>query len=146
MVRMTASRQSLTFSTEPWLVALSIGVCSVTLVLSYFAYRRSGFLKSVFWLEVLRCLIVMAGAVLLNQPEWVQEFRSDEKPALLVLSDASQSMQTKDVLTKNEAGQSEAISRQSAIAPLLNQDAWNPFSSRMDVRISTFPSDGIALR
>jgi hypothetical protein len=142
MLAMIASKQSLTFSTEPWLVALSVVVFAATLALSYFAWRRSGFLRSVMYLELLRCAIVAAGAVLLNQPEWVQEFRSDEKPALLVLSDSSQSMQTKDVLTKNEAGQSEAQSRATAIESLLKPDAWNAFGSRMDVRINSFPSDG----
>ena len=141
---MNPSKQSLTFSTEPWLVGLSIAVCAATLALSYFAWRRSGFLKSVLWLELLRCGIVAVGAFLLNQPEWVQEFRSDEKPALLVLSDSSQSMQTKDVLSKGESGQMEAQSRASAIEPLLNHEAWNSFASRMDVRVSSFPSDGKA--
>ncbi|HUP80683.1 MAG TPA: hypothetical protein VM260_19190, partial [Pirellula sp.] len=90
---MIFSKQSFTFSSEPWLVGLSVAVCALTLGLSYFAWLRSGFLKSVFWLELLRCGIVVLGAVLLNQPEWVQEFRSDEKPALIVLADGSQSMQ-----------------------------------------------------
>ena len=141
---MIASKQSLTFSTEPWLVGLSIAICVATFSLAYFAWRRSGFLKSVFWLEMLRCGIVLVGAVLLNQPEWVQEFRSDEKPALLVLSDRSQSMQTRDVITKNEAGQTDAQTRASAIEGLLNPEAWSSFASRIDVRVSSFPADGKA--
>ena len=141
---MIFSKQSFTFSSEPWLVGLSVAVCALTFGLSYFAWLRSGFLKSVFWLEMLRFGIVVLGAVLLNQPEWVQEFRSDEKPALIVLSDGSQSMQTKDVLSKGDSGQSEAQSRASAIAPLLLQEAWSPFASRMDVRVNTFPADGKA--
>lgn len=144
MAVMIASKQSLTFSTEPWLVVLSLALCAVTFALSYLAWRRSGFLKSVLWLELLRCGIVVVGAVLLNQPEWVQEFRSDEKPALLVLSDSSQSMQTKDVLVKNESGQSEAQSRAIAIESLLSEEAWGAFASRMDVRVNSFPADGKA--
>ena len=95
---MNASKQSFTFSTEPWLVGLSFVICALTIAMAYFAWRRSGYSKPVFWLELLRCSIVIAGAFLLNQPEWVQEFRSEEKPALIILSDSSQSMQTKDVL------------------------------------------------
>ena len=144
MACMIASKQSLTFSTEPWLVGLSVAICAVTFALSYFAWRRSGFLTPVIWLEMIRCGIVVVGAILLNQPEWVQEFRSEEKPALLVLSDGSQSMQTKDVVIRNESGQSEAQSRANAIAPLLKADAWSAFASRMDVRISSFPAVGKA--
>jgi len=138
---MTAANQSLTFSTEPWLVVLSLFVCIATLALSYYAWRRSGFLQSVMWLESLRSGIVLVGAILLNQPEWVQEFRSEEKPSLIVLSDASQSMQTRDIVVKNEAGQTEAQTRADAIKPLLSPDAWSSFASRMDVKWNTFPAD-----
>jgi hypothetical protein len=139
---MISAKQSFTFSTEPWLVIVSVFVCLLTLALSYFAWRRSGYARAVFWLELLRCGIVIAGAVLLNQPEWVQEFRSEEKPALVILSDASQSMQTADVLLKGDDGVGTVQSRTAATAPLLNPDAWNALKSRMDVTFSSFPADG----
>ncbi len=41
---------------------------------------------------MLRLLIVAIVGVLLNQPEWVEEFRPDEKPSIAVLWDASASM------------------------------------------------------
>ena len=50
---MIYSSQTFTFSTEPWLVGFSIAVCALTFGLSYFAWLRSGYLKSVFWLELL---------------------------------------------------------------------------------------------
>lgn len=137
---MIEARQLLTFSTEPWLIGLSIAVCFLTLGLSYFSWQRSGFARPVLWLEALRCLIVWAGAFLLNQPEWVQEFRSEEKPALVVLADASESMKTVDVLLKNEGRLQGAVSRAEAIAGLQTSGAWNSFQSRMDVRIQSFPS------
>lgn len=140
MVGMIAFKQSFTFSTEPWLVGLSLFICAATLALSYFAWRRSGFSKPVMWLEILRIAIVFAGAILLNQPEWVQEFRSEEKPSLIILSDASLSMQTKDVITKSESGQTEAVTRSTAIQGVLSPDAWSSFSSRMDVKINAFPA------
>ena len=139
---MNASKQSFTFSTEPWLVGLSFVICALTIAMAYFAWRRSGYSKPVFWLELLRCAIVIAGAFLLNQPEWVQEFRSDEKPALIILSDSSQSMQTKDVLVKSESGQSEVQSRADAASPFLQADAWKSLASRMDIKFNSFPSDG----
>jgi hypothetical protein len=72
------SQQSLTFSTSPWLVALSITFCAIALILSWLAIRRSGYARSVVWLELLRCASIILGAILLNQPEWTEDFRSSE--------------------------------------------------------------------
>ena len=41
-------------------------------------------------------------AVLLNQPEWIEEFRPEEKPAIAVLWDASASMDTRDVVPADQ--------------------------------------------
>ena len=38
-----------------------------------------------------------------NQPEWVEEFRPEEKPAIAVLWDASPSMETRDVVAGRQA-------------------------------------------
>ena len=58
-------------------------------------------------------------AVLLNQPEWIEEFRPEEKPAIAVLWDASTSMDTRDVVAAGEAA-SQPTSRREAIAALLD--------------------------
>ena len=47
-------------------------------------------------LELLRLALVIVVALLLNQPEIVQEFRPEEKPSIAVLWDASPSMETRD--------------------------------------------------
>ncbi|MEQ1828454.1 MAG: vWA domain-containing protein, partial [Pirellula sp.] len=138
---MMDSRQSFSFSTEPWLAGLSVLVCAITIALSYFAWQRSGYSRSVLWLEALRCGIVGSGALLLNQPEWVQELRSEEKPAFVILADASESMQTEDILVKGDAGQNMVKSRAVAIAPLLDTNSWDSLKSRMDVQIQSFPSN-----
>lgn len=135
------SKQSFTFSTEPWLVLTSLLVVAATCGLAYFAWRRSGYLRSVLWLELLRCAIVCGGALLLNQPEWVQEFRSEEKPTLVVLADTSPSMETRDVITSTESGSTDAKTRNEAIKPLLDKEAWSGFSERMNVSINEFPGD-----
>ena len=49
-------------------------------------------------LELLRLALVGLVAILLNQPEWIEEFRPEEKPAIAVLWDASASMDTRDVV------------------------------------------------
>ena len=139
---MQVAKQNFTFSTEPWLVTLSILVCIATIALSYLAWRRSGYLRPVLWLELLRCGIVAFGALLLNQPEWVQEFQSEEKPVLMLLADASQSMQTKDAVFASPDGRNDVRSRADAIAPMLDAEKWSALSSGMEVQITKFPVEG----
>ena len=58
---------------------------------------RSGYRTDIGLLELLRLALVMLVAVLFNQPEWVEEYRPDEKPTIAVLWDGSTSMDTRDV-------------------------------------------------
>lgn len=79
------SHHSVTFLATGWTIVLSVVVVAVTATFSYLAWRRSGYLRSVARLELLRLTIVILAAVVLNQPEWVEEYRPDEKPAIAVL-------------------------------------------------------------
>lgn len=149
------AQQSLTFSTSPWLVLLSVAICIACLLLSAFAIRRSGYRRSVVLLEALRCGAVILGAILLNQPEWIEDYRSTEKPTFAVLIDRSQSMQTRDVVQKSNSSSSNnteatasergaAQTREEAVAPLIDPEAWSQLRSIANVTISTFPTDGPA--
>ena len=91
------STHTLTFLWTPWSVALSIGVVLLTAGFCFVAWRRSGYARSMGLLELLRLALVALMALLLNQPEWIEEFRPEEKPAIAVLWDASTSMDTRDV-------------------------------------------------
>ncbi len=133
---MSASR-SLTFLGTPASLAVSIIVMLVTAGLSFVAWRRSGYRRSMGLLELLRLAVVGLGALLLNQPEWVEEFRPEEKPAVAVLWDASSSMDTRDVVPADRAGAS-AITRREAIAPLTETAAWSKLRERMNVVIQPF--------
>jgi len=140
------AQQSLTFHSSPWLVGLSIVACLICAVLSWLAARRSGYRRSVVALECVRFLVVAAAAVLIHQPEWVEEYQSSEKPVLAVLIDRSPSMETQDVLPPSAltgAASSEAQTRAEAIAPLTSEDFWKPMESTADVTITAFPPDGI---
>ena len=94
---MNVSR-SLTFLGTPYSVALSIIAVLATSVFCYIAWRRSGYRTSMGLLELLRLALVGFVAILLNQPEWIEEFRPEEKPAIAVLWDASASMDTRDAV------------------------------------------------
>jgi hypothetical protein len=131
--------ESLSFSTSPWLVFVSLLVCAGCGVLSWLAIQRSGFASSVIGLEFLRFLAVLLGALLLNQPEWVQDYRSNEKPTFAVLVDRSSSMQTQDVVSEQKV----ATTRLQATEGLVSASAWEELSRTAKVVISEFPGKGV---
>ena len=99
---MTAS--PITFVTTPAPLAVSLAGVVVTAGFCLAAWRRSGYRSSLGLLELLRLSIVCLAAVLFNQPEWVEEYRPDEKPSVAVLWDSSPSMETRDFLHSSPSG------------------------------------------
>ncbi len=139
---MSVSR-SLTFLWTPWTVALSVLAVLITAGYGLIAWRRSGYRSSIALLELLRVAIVAIVAVMLNQPEWIEEFRPEEKPTIAVLWDASASMDTRDVVRPDQPT-SSATTRREASAPLADPSAWDRLRARMNVVIQPFstPSTG----
>ena len=129
---MTAVR-TLTFNTTAGSILVSIAVVIATAVVSYLAWRRSGFQRSFGLLELLRVATVTVVAILFNQPEWVEEFRPEERPTIAVLWDKSTSMETRDVLNPSEP--SSAKTRAEAIQPVTDAAAWSSVDPRLDVVI-----------
>ena len=82
---MSATR-SLTFLASPWSIAAGVFVWIAVAIVSFISWRRSGYRTDIGCLEALRLLIVALATILLNQPEWVEEYRPDEKPAIAVRS------------------------------------------------------------
>ena len=99
---MSVSR-SLSFLWTPWSLGLSILLILITAGLCFVAWRRSGYSRSMGLLELLRLALVAIAAVLLNQPEWIEEYRPEEKPSVAVLWDASPSMETRDVVARGKS-------------------------------------------
>ncbi len=128
---MNVSR-SLTFLGTPWSVAVSVLAVLSTAGFCFVAWRRSGYRPSMGLLELLRLGLVGAVAVLLNQPEWIEEFRPEEKPAIAVLWDASTSMDTRDVVVAGPAT-SQPTSRREAITSLIDPASWNKLRERMNI-------------
>src|SRR5579871_4826258 len=137
--------QALTFLWTPWSAAASVGVVLLAAVLCAAAWRRSGYARPQGLLELFRFAIVVLLAVALNQPEWVEEFRPTEKPAVLVLWDDSPSMGTRDV-PLGPGGGSVLTTRREAVAPLTAETAWEPLRERMDVVLQPFPPPGSGRR
>ena len=133
---MNVSR-SLTFLWTSWTLAVSLLAIVVTAAFCLVAWRRSGYRRGYGLLELTRLLLVIVAAFLLNQPEWVEEFRSEERPSVVVLWDDSGSMGTRDALDASKPG-SAPQTRHDAAAPLTLSSTWSKLRERMNVVIQPF--------
>ncbi len=137
---MSVSR-SLAFLWTPWSLALSVVLVTITAVLGVVAWRRSGYHRGMGLLELVRLCLVIIAALVLNQPEWVEEYRPEEQPAVAVLHDASPSMDTRDVVVRGKGGSSPApslLTRREAVAPLGDPGTWTKLRERRNVIIQAF--------
>ena len=91
-------------------------------------------------LELLRFAIVMGAAILLNQPEWVQQFRPDSRPSVAILYDDSPSMETRDASTTGVVE-----TRSDAIEQLTKQETWQSLQEKMDVLVQPFSGTNLEL-
>lgn len=128
------STQQLTLLWTPWTIVLGTLFVLATAAVCFISWRRSGYSKRFGLLELLRFGIVMLAVILLNQPEWVQQFRPDKKPTVAVLFDDSASMSTRDVADASGA----ATTRRESIEALTNADSWNPLRETMNISIQSF--------
>ncbi len=146
---MSASRE-LVFMTTPVAAAASVAAVVAAAGIGYWSWRRSGFRRAHGFQELIRVGIVAAVATLFNQPEWVEEYRPDERPAIAVFWDRSRSMETRDVEQSGEgsgpsadgarsAGPRSAVSRAAVIEPLTKAEAWKPLDGRLDVVVEPIP-------
>lgn len=136
------STRTITFLWTPGSLAVSVIAVLVAAGFCWAAWRRSGYRPSFGMLEVLRLVIIALAAVMFNQPEWVEEFRPDEKPSIAVLWDDSTSMGTKDVVPGGSPGtpNSTLMARKEAIAGMIEPSAWAKLAERMNVVIQPFAS------
>jgi len=124
------------FPTGPSLV-VGLGLVTVTGVLCWLAWHRTGYRAGAGWLELLRLTLVVLIAVTLCQPEWIETRTPDQRPTMVVLWDRSHSMKTRDVL---DAGYATPKSRAEAIEPLLLEALWKPLDQDLKVVFEPFSS------
>ena len=137
---MKPASQSLVFTHTTTSVVVAVAFVLVVAALAWMAWRRSGFRTSTGLLEALRVLIALGIALTLNQPEWREIFKPENKPTLAILADVSRSMETCDVLDPaNPAAEPRA--RAEVAKPLIDPASWREIAQRMDVVIEPFSSD-----
>ncbi len=134
----------LTLLWTPWSLAFSIAVLALTALLCWAAWRRSGWQRAVGGLELMRWSAVALGVWMLNQPEWVQHYRPEQRPSIAVLWDASPSMRTRDVAS-GDVDVASPRSREDAIGPLTQSEFWQSIGGQVDIRLQAFPgSDSLS--
>jgi uncharacterized membrane protein len=136
---MNPSSQSLVFIYTPLSVTVSVIFVLVIAALAWTAWQRSGFRRSIGYLEGLRVLIAIGIGLTLNQPEWREIYKPESKPTLAVLIDVSRSMQTQDIFdSANPAAEPRA--RADIAKPFTEIAAWQSLAQKMDVVIEPFSS------
>jgi hypothetical protein len=139
--RAMTSQGTLVMAWSPWTLGLALGLWVATAVFSWIAWRRSGFRRSVLALESLRLFAAALAGLLLNQPEWVEQFRPDQRPVVAVLVDDTGSMETRDAIqlpgstNPNAPGGPIAgpTTRRQQVAPLVETSTWASLDSQMEV-------------
>ncbi|MBM4021121.1 MAG: hypothetical protein FJ284_02560 [Planctomycetes bacterium] len=129
--------EGLRFFTTPWTILIAGLLVAVTAAVAFVTWRRSDYAIGTGLVELLRVAIAGIVATLLNQPEWVEEFRPNEKPVVAVLVDASRSMDTRDVVAAADRP-GGARSRREAVAALATSDFWRPLEPRFRVVVEPF--------
>lgn len=118
---------------------ISVVVLIAAAVCCFISWRRSGYSRSMMWLEIFRFALITTVLVTLNQPEFTQEIKPQEQPTLVVLHDVSGSMKTQDVINP-QAPAEKPKSRVEAVAPVILPELWKPLEGRMNVVFEPFSS------
>ena len=130
---MEPSTSQFVFNPLPEAFAVGVAFTAAVSGLALMAWRRSGWRPIIGWLECLRVIIAVAIAFTLLQPEWLETFKPQNKPVLVVLADVSGSMATRDVIRGKET-----VERAELVKPLIDEKLWWQLKDRMDVIIEPF--------
>ncbi len=122
-----------------WSVAAGVVILVATAIVCWIAWRRNGSSQGAGLLELLRFTIIALVVLTLMQPEWLTEYIPKEKPTIAVLTDASRSMETRDVVDDADPDQ-KPRTRSEAIGPLFDEKTWQPFAERFHITFEPFSS------
>lgn len=136
---MKPASQSLVFTHTAFSLTVSILFVLLVAWLGWLAWKRSGFRRVTGILEALRLLLALGIAITLNQPEWREIFKPENKPEVAVLLDTSRSMETRD-MPGPPTNTGDPLSRAEAAKPIADIAVWRDIAKKMDVTIEPFSS------
>lgn len=120
------AQAQLSLTANSWSILASLLVVMATAAIGYVAWRQSEYSTTRGLQELFRLLIVSFVALLLNQPEWTEQYQPESKPTVLVLWDDSYSMQTQDATVKTSK---ESVTRAEAVRSFKTENIWMGASS-----------------
>ena len=128
------------FAVTPWLVAAFIIVGGLAAYFSWRIWIQNGRSRRVLGLEAFRWLIILMLLLTLLRPERVQVVNWAEEPAVVVLSDLSASMSTRDVVQTNGV-----VTRREWVDQQITNQVILPLQSNSRVLVDGFgsPTEGI---
>ncbi|MBI4664132.1 MAG: VWA domain-containing protein [Verrucomicrobia bacterium] len=101
--------------------------------LCYSNWSRGGRRRATAWLEGLRFVLITLLAFTLFRPEFVRQVQRTEPPEVLILTDASGSMKTRDVVISNHV-----ISRVEWLERARQSEFWKPLENKAKVSLEDF--------
>lgn len=134
---MTLTNSELTFNGSPASILFSIAIVIATAAFSFLIWKRNRYTFPSGLLELLRLLILIAVVLTLNQPEWKETFKPNEKPVIAILRDASESMATIDAVDPSVPA-SPPISRADLAKGLMEESEWNSLSTNNSLIFQPF--------
>jgi hypothetical protein len=123
---------------------LSLAAPASVIILAVLAWAAAGWLCFANWrrathrrtaglLEALRFILMTLLALTLLRPEYVEKLERTATPEIAILTDASDSMKTRDISLTNGI-----VSRQQWMARQLARPFWQPLQARAKVAVELF--------
>ncbi|MEE2947017.1 MAG: hypothetical protein VX392_01740 [Verrucomicrobiota bacterium] len=126
------------FTASLMVMLAGIGVVVLAVWLGWGNWQRNGRRGRVALLEALRLLAIAMLAFTLLQPEFVRQIERTETPQVIILNDASGSMQTRDVVSTNNI-----VTRADWLDSQTKRAFWKPLEASSEVLSGAFavPTD-----
>jgi len=122
-----------TFATSPLLIIAAFLLGMLSVWFSYRIWTGNARSRQIMALEIFRLIIIIMLLITLLRPERIQTIQWAEEPAVVVLSDASGSMTTRDVIYTNQV-----VARQEWITSKLGTDTLAPIQKTSRVVVDAF--------
>ncbi|MBM3831986.1 MAG: VWA domain-containing protein [Verrucomicrobia bacterium] len=118
-------------------VVLALAVWLTAAWLCHANWKRSGRRKVTAWLELLRLVLITLLGFSLLRPEFVRQIQRTEFPEIIVLSDVSGSMNTRDIVVSGDAA-TNVITRYQWLAEKRQAKFWAPLEKTAKVTVEDF--------
>jgi hypothetical protein len=119
-------------------IAVTLAAWLLSAVASWLQWKRRGGGVRVLLMEILRLVIITLICLMLFKPEIVREIPHTQPPHVVILSDASGSMQTRDVALDDKT----VLTRAEWLKNNAGPEHWKPLADKGKVTLENFAAPG----